>query len=101
MARRAANGRPALEWGVATVPMAGEDTSGDLHVITEFPGGVLVAVVDALGHGPAAAQAATLAIDTLRVRPADPLPELIRRCHQRLIGTRGVVLSLATFDSRT
>src|SRR6478609_3701418 len=100
MASRTVTGGPTLEWGVATVSMAGELSNGDLHLIAEFPGGAMVAVIDALGHGPEAAHAAALAAVTLALRPADPLPELIRRAHQALIGARGVVLSLATFDTR-
>jgi hypothetical protein len=79
--------------------MTGERSNGDLHLIAEFPGGALVAVIDALGHGPEAERAAALAAVTLAARPRDPLPEAVRRCHQALVGSRGVVLSLATFDS--
>jgi negative regulator of sigma-B (phosphoserine phosphatase) len=99
MASRTVNGGPALEWGFATVPMTGQRSNGDLHLIAEFPGGALVAVIDALGHGPEAEHAAALAAVTLAARPADPLPEQVRRCHQALIGSRGAVLSLASFDT--
>lgn len=99
MANRTVDGA-ALEWGVAAVPLAGEETNGDLHLVAEFPDGALVAAIDALGHGPEAARTAALAVAALSARPADTLPELVRRCHQTLIGTRGVVLSLAAFDAR-
>lgn len=100
MPSRTVNGGPRLECGVAAVPMAGEQSSGDLHLIAEFPGGGLVAAIDALGHGPEAARTAEQAVAVLAVRPTDPLPEIIRRCHTALIGTRGVVVSLASFDIR-
>ena len=92
-------GAPAerkLEWGVAGTPLAGESTSGDLYVVQEFPGGVLVAVIDALGHGPEAAQAARLAADTLERHAAEDPQDLLLRCNRVLRGTRGVVMTLAS-----
>jgi negative regulator of sigma-B (phosphoserine phosphatase) len=94
------DGGTTLEWGVAAVPMAGEASNGDLHLVVDLPGGGLVAAVDALGHGPEAARTAERAVAAIASRPADPLPEILRRCHQALIGSRGVVASLATFDTR-
>jgi negative regulator of sigma-B (phosphoserine phosphatase) len=89
-----------LESGVATRAMPGETESGDLHLVAPFPGGVLVAVADGLGHGPEAATAARIAIATLQDSPAEPVLDLIRRCHAALLRTRGVVLSLASIDAQ-
>jgi phosphoserine phosphatase RsbX len=89
-----------LEWGVAAAPLPGESTSGDVHVVCEFAGGVLVAVIDALGHGVDASRAARLAADTLvQYASEDPL-ELLQRCNRTLRGTRGVVMSLASIKWR-
>jgi serine phosphatase RsbU (regulator of sigma subunit) len=63
-----------------------------------FEGGVLLAVVDGIGHGPEAAAAAEAACAILKARPADPVIALAERCHGRLRLTRGVVMSLAAFD---
>lgn len=90
----------ALDWGVAGAPLAGQQASGDLHVVEEFPGGGLIAAIDALGHGPEAERAARRAAEILRAAPRDPLPEIVRRCHLALTGRRGVVLSLAAFDAQ-
>lgn len=90
----------ALDWGVAGAPLAGQQASGDLHVVEEYPGGGLIAAIDALGHGPEAERAARRAAEILRAAPRDPLPELVRRCHLALTGRRGVVLSLAAFDTQ-
>lgn len=95
-----ASSDPALDWGVATAPLAGESASGDTHVVRAFPAGVLVAVIDALGHGAGAAQAARLAADTLAQYAAEPPEELVHRCNHVLRGTRGVVMSLASIDWR-
>jgi serine/threonine protein phosphatase PrpC len=88
-----------VEWGAAAAAL--EDESGDLHVIAPYPGGVLVAVIDGLGHGPEAAAAAREAAWILEARAAEPVVALVQRCHEGLRKTRGAVMSLASFDSRT
>lgn len=95
-----ARARPTvpLEWGVAMATLPGQPTSGDAHIICPFAHGVLVGVADGLGHGAEAAAAATRAMETLRAHPADSVIALIRRCHQALTGTRGAVMSVASFN---
>jgi phosphoserine phosphatase RsbX len=88
-----------IEWGVATRTLPGERESGDLHLVKAVARGVLVAVVDGLGHGSEASSAAHAAVAALdRHAGESPLP-LLERCHRALQGTRGAVMSLATFDS--
>ena len=91
---------PYLEWGVAEMAMAGQNTSGDQHVVCARPDGVVVvAVVDGLGHGPDAAAAAERAVATI-IRYADQsVISLVRTCHKALIGTRGAAMSIASFNS--
>jgi negative regulator of sigma-B (phosphoserine phosphatase) len=91
---------PLIEWGVATLPLAGEAESGDLYVVKPFHHGVLVAVVDGLGHGPEAALAAKTAMATLEDCASEPVVALVQRCHEKLIRTRGVVMSLASLDTK-
>ena len=88
-----------LEWGVASRALPGELQSGDLSLVKPTGESVLVAVVDALGHGIDAAAAARTAVSTLDRFATDPLTLLLQRCHSALVGTRGVVLSLASFDA--
>jgi len=86
-----------IDWGVATLALPGEVQSGDLHLVKPVGTGVLVAVVDGLGHGAEAATAARTAVAALeRHATESPLP-LIERCHRALKGTRGVVMSVAMF----
>jgi hypothetical protein len=59
----------------------------------------LVAAVDGLGHGPAAAAAAELACRVLEQRAAAPLSELLADCHDRLRHSRGIVLTAARVGS--
>jgi phosphoserine phosphatase RsbX len=93
-------GEGILDWAVAARPLAGQPCSGDLHGVAPFPGGVLVAVVDGLGHGPEAADVARRLIDTVEEHPGDSVEALLRRSDEALRGTRGAVVSLASFDGR-
>lgn len=86
----------ALDWAIAGRPLPGESESGDACVVQPAGGRVLLAVIDGLGHGAAAAVAARLAVATLAGHAAEPLEALVRRCHQALLRTRGVVLTLAS-----
>jgi serine phosphatase RsbU (regulator of sigma subunit) len=87
-----------LEWGFAAAPMPGESASGDLYVVRAHAGGVLVAVIDAVGHGVEAARTAARAAAVLEQDPADAVAALLRRCHEGLRGTRGAAMALASLD---
>ena len=86
---------PRVEWHVAVRALGGE--SGDQYCVRRIGEGVLVAVVDGLGHGAEAAHAARTAIGALEAAPELELAALLARCHDSLRGTRGAVLSLAWF----
>ncbi len=88
-----------IEWGFATIPLKGQAVSGDSYIIKPFPNGILMAVVDGLGHGYEAAAASDIAIATLDTYAHEPIIPLVRRCHEALKGTRGVVMSIASFNS--
>ncbi len=87
-----------IEWGFATMPLRGEAVSGDKYTIKPFPNGLLIAVVDGLGHGHEAAAASDIAIAMLDTYAHEPIILLVRRCHEALRGTRGVVMSIASFN---
>jgi len=86
----------ALEW--AWAGRALDVVSGDLHVVAPFPDGVLVALIDGLGHGDGAATAAEAAMQALREHADEPVLRLVGHCHEAMRKTRGAVLSLASFD---
>lgn len=90
--------RPLLEIGVATFTLPGQTESGDLHVVAPFTGGIVVAVVDGIGHGAEAAKVARIAQEVVKNYPEEALTLLIKRCHEHLRGTRGVVMSIAAFN---
>jgi phosphoserine phosphatase RsbX len=87
-----------IEWAVAELAQPGQSESGDRHLVLPTPDGGLVAVVDGLGHGAEAASAAKVAVRALERGGDRPLAQLFRDCHQSLIGTRGAVISAASFN---
>lgn len=90
-----------LELGVATLALGGQTVSGDQHLVKSFPQGILVAVIDGLGHGREAAHAAKTAVATLEAASDySSVITLIQRCHEALGQTRGVVMSLALFNEK-
>ena len=85
-------------WSVASLAQAGERDSGDRCLVEPFPGGTIIAAIDALGHGPEAARAAELAAAVLQSN-YDINPEaMLQQCHETLRGTRGAAISLAVLD---
>lgn len=98
MSKQVSNFLQLIEWGVASRAMEKEAESGDLHLVQPRPEGVLVAVVDGLGHGQEAAAAARIAITELAESARGSLISLMTRCHQKLVGTRGVVMTLASIN---
>jgi negative regulator of sigma-B (phosphoserine phosphatase) len=88
-----------VEWAVAARALPGELESGDLHVIELFPDGVLVAVIDALGHGPEAASVARLAASTLHTHASSSVATIVQLCHQELRSTHGAVMSVVSLNA--
>ena len=89
---------PLIESGIACLTMPGQSQSGDQHLVQPYINGLLVAVVDGLGHGEQAAAAADLAVNTLINHAHESVITLLKRCHNALRDTRGVVMSLASFN---
>ena len=93
--------KPPIEWAVAELAQQGQSESGDRYLALSTADGGLVAAVDGLGHGAEAASAAKIAVRALERGASRPLVQLLRECHQSLIGTRGAVVSAAAFAWRT
>src|SRR6266700_4229592 len=90
---------PFIEWGVATQPIPGQTVCGEVHRVKPFAYGALVAVVDGLGHCDEAIAVARIAIDVLTEQADQSVITLVKRCHEALIDSRGVVLTLASFNT--
>jgi negative regulator of sigma-B (phosphoserine phosphatase) len=99
MQKEVTSSPPFLEWGVAAQAFPGQATCGDRHVMQAFPSGALVAVIDGLGHGEEAATAAEIAVTTLIGHAHEPVITLLNRCHEQLRASRGVVMSMASFNA--
>jgi hypothetical protein len=88
-----------IEWATAGRPRPGEDVCGDQSVAVEIgTTAALFGVLDGLGHGAPASDAATSGVEVLRRYRSEPLDVLIRHCHRALAGTRGAAMTLARID---
>lgn len=83
-----------LEWAVAARALPGQPVSGDDYVVTSGGDQVTMAVIDGLGHGPLAAEAADRAVQTIRGIPDEPVDVVIERCHEALRDSRGAAVTV-------
>jgi phosphoserine phosphatase RsbX len=90
---------PIIEYGMASYALPGQSESGDRYLVRQRSNGVLIAVVDGLGHGDEAAAAAKLAVSVLQSSRHDSVIALTQQCHEKLRATRGVVMSMASIDA--
>jgi serine/threonine protein phosphatase PrpC len=88
-----------VEWAAARAVARGYRDSGDEFCVRCYGHRTLIAVIDGLGHGQAAATVARQCIRILEQSSTPDIVRLVRRCHDDLRGSRGLVMSLATFDS--
>ena len=89
-----------LEWGVAEQAAPRESVTADAYLMLPTSTGVLLAVIDGCGHGADAAAATHIALDTLREIPEESVIVQLRRCHAALTGSRGVVMTLASYHQQ-
>ncbi|RKP47010.1 SpoIIE family protein phosphatase [Trinickia fusca] len=89
--------KPVIEWGWAGRALI--EPSGDLHVVVEFDGGAVVALLDGLGHGFEAAEAVRAAVPSIEAHAREPVLDLVLQCHTALRKTRGAVMTVASFSS--
>jgi anti-sigma regulatory factor (Ser/Thr protein kinase) len=97
----AANGAPSTLVGGISLAHPGETVSGDAWAALRLPDRVSVLVVDGLGHGPAAAEAAAEAVRVFRERAGAPAIEVVEDAHAALRPTRGAALGLAEIRPET
>jgi negative regulator of sigma-B (phosphoserine phosphatase) len=88
----------SLDRGIAGAAHEGETRSGDVAVFAPTARGGLVCVIDGLGHGPEAADAAELCASVVRANAEAEATDLLEACHQALLETRGAVMTAAWFD---
>ena len=86
---------PPAATGVINLAKVGEQVSGDAWLSESFDGRILCAVVDGLGHGPQAAEAALIAIESLHDHRQVSLTEQLEFAHALLRPTRGAAVGVA------
>jgi anti-sigma regulatory factor (Ser/Thr protein kinase)/serine/threonine protein phosphatase PrpC len=90
--------RCPLELGVATRPHPAMEKNGDTFVLRRWGESILAGVIDGVGHGELAFQAAREAQLFVEAHFDRPLDALFRGVGRACRGTQGVVMALARFD---
>ena len=85
--------------GIICLPIATEQISGDSCFLVRDGSRLAVVLVDGLGHGPFAAEAARCAIDAFAADPFTTPEDIVRRAHKRMSSTRGGAVAVALVDS--
>lgn len=93
--RRGAAQRRVGAW---SRPRPGERVNGDAYLVCKHGRRRLFAVIDGLGHGSGAHEAATVAVACLQQWRGEPLNELILETHDALRATRGAVMGVFVID---
>lgn len=89
-----------IEYGVVSVPHPSETANGDAWLTDELGAGrYVVMIVDGLGHGPFASEAARAAVEAYyRTRDREP-QHILQYCHGALRSTRGAAMAIALIDT--
>lgn len=83
-------------------PCVGETRCGDAGLVRAIDGVTWVLLVDALGHGDQAADAANLAIAEAETFPATiTVEQALMRLHVKLADSRGAAAALLRFEAHT
>ncbi len=85
--------------GGVSVAVAGEEQCGDAWDKEPQAGGLAVLVVDGLGHGATAAQAARECVGAFRRHAGAPPAARITALHKALRATRGAAVAVAEIDA--
>ncbi len=87
-----------LELGAVSVPYPGETECGDGWAVMSRPTVLRVLLVDGLGHGVAAAEAARAAVDAFQLGRDDSPTASMARIHEGLRHTRGAAAAVGELD---
>jgi anti-sigma regulatory factor (Ser/Thr protein kinase) len=92
--------QPTLQVSGLAVPYPGERVCGDAWAYDHTPERTVILLVDGLGHGPDAAQAAQEAVTTFHKHIHLPPGAALSYLHDALKNTRGAVAAIAEIRSR-
>lgn len=85
----------SLAWAACWTAYPGQARSGDAFLVEPTEAGVLVAVVDGLGHGEEAADVAERALASVYETAGQSPERILSTCHATLHGSRGAVMTVA------
>jgi anti-sigma regulatory factor (Ser/Thr protein kinase) len=85
-------------FGVWSRPHPKEEVNGDAYFIRTRDQQTLLAVIDGLGHGQGAQEAANVAIGALDEWMGENVDEVLQAAHDALRATRGAVMGAAILD---
>jgi len=85
-------------FGAVSVPLMGQDCCGDRWRLALDDDRVAMLLIDGLGHGPDAAQAAEAGAASFRGAPFGEPAEVLEKAHQSMCGTRGGAGACARVD---
>jgi len=97
--RPAATAALQLEIATANRPCYPEPVSGDSTLVLPVAGGMLLACIDASGHGKKAHLLAQQLAECIRASASPDLARLLRTAHAMAAGTIGAAMSLAFVDT--
>jgi anti-sigma regulatory factor (Ser/Thr protein kinase) len=97
--KKVARNPHGIEVGVVSVPIAGEEVCGDGWGAREMPESTLLMVVDGLGHGIMAAEAAREAERIFAESQTESLTSILQDSHDGLKKTRGAAMAVASLNS--
>jgi len=89
-----------MEFGGITVAIKGEKVSGDRWAVKKCDGKFIVLLVDGLGHGPKAAEAAEEAVRVFLSAENSIPSDLLRIMHEALRHTQGAAAAVTLLDPR-
>jgi hypothetical protein len=86
--------------GGVSIPAPGETTCGDAWRAARREGAISLLVVDGLGHGPLAGEAAEAVVALFDKNAFDPPRAQIEAAHAAISGTRGAAMAVAHIDAQ-
>lgn len=89
-----------METGLIIAPLFGETACGDAGVVLIQGAHTTFVMIDGLGHGPHAADAADEAVRVARQHAGEAPGDLILTLHEALKKTRGAAVAVARIDFR-
>jgi anti-sigma regulatory factor (Ser/Thr protein kinase) len=90
-----------LEMGAVSLPISGETVNGDAWLAEPTARGTRILMVDGLGHGPIANDAAQAAVEAFRAAPGETPEAAVETCHLALRSTRGAAVAVTEVDVET